>query len=162
MATTYERFLDKINIEPTEQGCFIYTGTIAQNGYGLFYADGETVYAHRYAYTVSHGEIPTGKVIMHSCIGSRSCCNPAHLNAGTSAENNAQCIAEGRRPKTLTKRRPVTQAELQEIRTRHAAGESAYSIAKSLNRSQPLLSFILRGKIHKPKVGPFPRMQKAA
>ncbi|WP_213805742.1 HNH endonuclease [Granulicella sp. dw_53] len=149
--TPVARLIEKLDLVSSSTDCWLYLGALAPNGYGIF-NDGDegSVLLHRYAYNLFYGPIPEGKVVMHKC-NVKNCCNPKHLKAGTQKQNIAQCIREGRKPKTYKKRRPVTESELNEIRTRHAAGESAYKIGKSLNRSEPLLSAILSGKTHKPK-----------
>jgi hypothetical protein len=47
-----------------------------------------TVAAHVAAYEVTYGAIPAGLLVRHSC-DRGVCCNPAHLVAGTAAENAA-------------------------------------------------------------------------
>ncbi len=51
--------------------------------------------AHRVSFRLFKGEIPEGKIVLHSC-DIRCCVNPAHLRAGTYLENNLDCVNRGR------------------------------------------------------------------
>jgi hypothetical protein len=64
-------------------------------GYGQMW-DGERLqYTHRLAYEAATGEAPGALDVMHAC--DNTCCiEPAHLKAGTAAENTADMIAKGR------------------------------------------------------------------
>lgn len=47
---------------------------------------GKSPLSHRIAYELTHGDIPSGLVIRHTC-NNPSCCNPSHLITGTTLEN---------------------------------------------------------------------------
>jgi len=70
----------------------------ACKGYGhvLWEIGGErkTHKAHRVSYLLTHGHIPAGLEILHSCDNKR-CCNPAHLSAGTHAQNMRDAYERG-------------------------------------------------------------------
>lgn len=90
-----ERFYRRVN---KTEGCWIWTGKVENSGYGRFQIGGKGsphVSVHRFAYTLAHGTIPEGMVVMHSC-DTPLCVNPAHLSVGTHAQNTADMFAKGR------------------------------------------------------------------
>lgn len=92
-------FWSKVN--RASDGCWLWTGATFRNGYGMFNAGRvsggrqDTRYAHKTAYELTHGVVPKGYVVMHSC-DVKACCNPAHLSAGTQAENVQQGVERRR------------------------------------------------------------------
>jgi len=71
--------------------CWPWTGGKRGKGYGAFNMpkDGggyRMVQAHRYAYEVSIAAVPGDLVVDHRCLN-KPCCNPAHLEVVTNAEN---------------------------------------------------------------------------
>lgn len=86
--TLAERFWKKVNrCGPGE--CWNWlASTTGQTGYGQFWMKdiGRMAPAHRVAYELEVGVIPDGLYIDHLC-RNRGCCNPAHLEPVTNAEN---------------------------------------------------------------------------
>lgn len=87
LVSPIERFYSKVDRSGT---CWLWTATINNRGYGLFYLSGRMVLAHRVAYEIRIGPIPPGAEIDHvrerGC-AHRHCVNPAHLEPVTHREN---------------------------------------------------------------------------
>lgn len=78
----YGRWLRRVRVT---DDCWLWTGTLNNGGYGMFWFDGGTVTAHRWSY--EHHKGPLGdKVVDHLC-RVRHCVNPEHLEAVTQQEN---------------------------------------------------------------------------
>lgn len=68
--------------------CWLWTGTVANTGYGHIYRKGGPVVgAHRLSYEVHVDPIPEGLTIDHLC-RVPLCVNPDHLEPVTQSENN--------------------------------------------------------------------------
>lgn len=75
--------------------CWIWTGSLNNNGYGHFVrGTGKKVprqkksYVHRYTFELFKGAVPAKHEVHHSCYN-RPCCNPDHLMAVSHALNVA-------------------------------------------------------------------------
>ena len=84
--------------------CWLWTGALTNNGYGVFTACGKQWVAHRFSCVVAHGDFPNSMDVRHLCESryapgdntGRRCCNPAHLTPGTRLENMRDKMASGR------------------------------------------------------------------
>ena len=83
--TLFERFEDKFIPEPNS-GCWLWTGSCNDQGYGNFKYFGRVEKAHRVAYRLYVGPIPTNMELDHLCRVPQ-CVNPAHLEPVTHWEN---------------------------------------------------------------------------
>ena len=85
-----QRIIDgsDLDLEPSFEGteCWIWKRGKDSQGYGVIYVDGAQWTVHRYAYTVTFGQIPDGLLVRHMC-HRKSCCNPKHLRLGTYRDN---------------------------------------------------------------------------
>lgn len=139
-----ERFWKKVKTNP-ETGCREWTGGVCKNGYGKFFLNGAMVSVHRFAVTVTSGEIGEGLYVCHKCDNPR-CVNPEHLFLGTAKQNCQDMLSKGRRAHWKAK---LTLDDVMEIRTLHESGESATSLAEQFNISAGHASQIIRGKVWK-------------
>lgn len=79
------------NVEKRHSACWLWLGKL-KAGYGVmnirapYYAYPVGFLVHRVAHEVFIGPIPEGYVVDHTC-RVPMCCNPAHLEAVTQAEN---------------------------------------------------------------------------
>lgn len=138
--TTEERFDAKVN---KTESCWLWTGGLAQDGYGAFWYDGRTGLAHRYAHERFIGPIPDGHVVCHKC-DVPLCVRPDHLFSGTPTANVADRDSKGRMARgessPLSK---FSEDDITEIRRRHEAGESNRRLADVFGTTPTNIRFIV-------------------
>jgi hypothetical protein len=87
--TAMERFMDKVQ---KTNNCWIWMGgrtlrkRMRGSSYGAFGFEGRNHVAHRWLYEQTHGPVPRGLELMHSC-ENPICVNPDHLSPGTRSQN---------------------------------------------------------------------------
>jgi hypothetical protein len=90
------RLMRRIRITSAD-GCWEWPGTASKDGYGSIAVgsrtDGSRAMRPTHRVTFEHyvGSIPVGHELDHLC-RNRSCCNPAHLEAVTHAENMRRSV----------------------------------------------------------------------
>lgn len=132
-------------------GCWRWKGSHDRLGYGLSYrpkSAGSPRFerAHRKAWRLTHGPIPEGMHVLHSC-DVRDCINPDHLWIGTHQDNmkdrndkGKNCYGESNGNSRLTKNK-VTM-----IRKAYAlGGVTQTQLAKQFNVTGMVISKIVRG-----------------
>lgn len=136
MKSAEDRFMAKVSPEPNS-GCWLWTGGVASNGYGMFWFNGKVDTAPRQSYRMFCGEIVDDLHIMHKC-DVKLCVNPDHLSLGTNAENTFDKQKKGRAAKKLT------PAEV--LKMRSMATLSKRKLAKEFDVDRRMVQFILRGR----------------
>ena len=106
-------------------GCWEWRGTKKGAGsYGRYKHDGKMHRAHRFAYVLTHGPIPDGLLVLHSC-DNRGCVNPQHLRLGTAKDNVRDAVLRERMANTK-----LSWQKVREIRRLYDEGHTNYRISR--------------------------------
>jgi hypothetical protein len=124
------------NVDKTD-GCWNWTGTLTEKGYGRFKTSTKNWRAHRLSYEMHCGAVPDGMQVLHEC-DNPSCVRPDHLFLGTNADNMADKCAKGRESHYSPKgeqsgRAKLTEAQVLDIR---GASGTAAEIARQFGMSR--------------------------
>jgi len=132
--------------------CWEWTRVRNQYGYGQLRIGGRMVYAHRLAYELGVGPIPSGMHVLHQCDNPR-CINPAHLSVGTQSQNMKECSQRGRAriPKPIMQGEDNGAAKLRtedvlSIRRLLSSGWRQRDLAEIYGVSQGAITNIKTGK----------------
>jgi hypothetical protein len=115
-----------------ETPCWVWQGTRINHGYGRVNRNGRETFAHIHEWEKVNGPVPDGLELDHLC-RNPPCCNPAHLEAVTHAENmrrspkcilNPEKVAEIRRllptgmaQRVIAERVGVTRGVVRDVKT---------------------------------------------
>jgi hypothetical protein len=126
------RFFNKIR---RTDGCWEWTSsTNIKNGYGAFKVHSKDYGAHRISYTIHHGIIPYGFVVMHIC-DNKKCVNPSHLKLGTQRDNYIDATIKGRR---IPKGQPMKHPSYAAYRIRGCRCVECVAIYREFERSRKI------------------------
>ncbi len=124
MARAREPLRDRILRLHRKAGeCWIWTGTVMRDGYGVMVVGRKPRRAHRIAFEAWHGPIPVGLLVCHHC-DVPLCVNPEHLFLGTPKDNTADMDAKGRRVRATIATHPLYRTTKEDRETiRHLRRE---------------------------------------
>ena len=89
------RFWSKVDRTAGPDACWPWVARVGAGGYGVIRFGSKHRRAHRVAYELAHGPIPTDLFVCHTCDNPR-CCNPRHLWLGSPGDNMADRDSKGR------------------------------------------------------------------
>jgi transposase len=131
-------------------GCINWQGSKLQKGYGRKWLEGKTVLVHRLVLESKiAGFLDSGYFACHTC-DNPSCINPAHLVAGSAAENTGQMIGRDRktpRRKSIPGIGILSIAQLREIQTKYLSGTIKNHLAKEYGVQHETIIKILQTNI---------------
>ncbi len=128
--------------------CWLWTGAGVPNGHGFLglgkRPDYQPYYAHRIAWTITHGTIPDGIAVLHRC-DVRRCCNASHLFLGTQGDNVRDASAKGHLMVSRPRGHKVTTEQLAQIDRLLADWVPQVRIAEQFGVSKAWISTYARG-----------------
>ena len=140
-----ERFMSKVDQRGHDE-CWPWRGSFLPSGYGAFWWGQNNVTAHRAAYTILVGHIPDGLVVRHSC-DNKWCVNPAHLLAGTQAQNIADKVTRDRQAKGEGHGMATKNAAMvTRVKLAFNRGESQAEIARREGVDRSFVNGVVHGK----------------
>lgn len=125
--------------------CWTWTG-FRDRGYGFFHRKGiGTRGAHRFAWIIANGEIPSGLCVMHKC-DNPPCVRIDHLMLGTIQDNRRDCVEKRRN--AMGNRINTSKLTLENVREIRAAGWSKPTkvLAKKFGVSRNSICNVLSGR----------------
>lgn len=135
-------------------GCWVWTGSLANWGYGQIKVDGRPERTHRLSWTIHFGPIPDGLDVLHTC-DNPPCVRPDHLFLGTDGDNAQDMASKGRQRYAwplASHRAKLTVEQVMEIRDRYRAGGiSTRQLAREYNVHYTSIIRLLN-KSHFPKI----------
>lgn len=103
------------------EGCWIWVGSVGSRGYGQMRCNRKQKTAHRLAWELANGEIPTGLHVCHRC-DNKLCVRVDHLFVGTAADNMHDRDRKGRHVRHMLGKRHTAEARLKMRAARKAMG----------------------------------------
>ena len=152
---TPERLWSKVDVKG-ENECWPWKAMITESGYGRVWINDKGYYAHRVIYELANpGSISLSApkdrfgsgFLRHKC-DNPPCCNPAHLEIGTQADNMQDKVKRGRSrwfgSSVNSPRAKFTADEVREIRFLYSTKRANQpALAKLYEVSESTIGFIV-------------------
>jgi hypothetical protein len=91
--TAFDKFIDRVEKTPS---CWKWRGGKTVAGYGQFYLNGVSRYAHRWSFEhFNQVRLSSNEFVCHKC-DNPPCVNPEHLFVGSCKNNFNDAISKGR------------------------------------------------------------------
>ena len=142
-------------VRKADSGCWEFTGSTAQGGYGSIYDHSKRRYvkAHRASWELKNGPIPDGLCVLHHC-DNPPCVNPDHLFLGTHQDNvdDRECKGRGKWDAANLYRgfnrhaAKLAEEQVREIRRLAAEGKRPKDLAARFDTHVVNIRLIIRGK----------------
>ena len=145
------RFWTKVAIGDQRQ-CWEWKACRFRLGYGSFVIAGRNQSAHRVAWELTHGPIPPGIHVLHTC-DNPGCVNPGHLKLGTHRDNMRDRQVRGRHSRAsrnVGERHPMSRlkaTQVQEIRRQYELGTKQHELAHRYGVGRPYISMIVNRRV---------------
>lgn len=149
MDQSHEGILGRSQIE-FNTGCWLWTGTLLQNGYPVVSIKGRAIKVHRLSLAIKlMRPLSDGELACHRC-DTPSCVNPDHLFAGSHRDNSRDSRDKGRNyVGEKNPRAKLKAADIQTILNRLNNGEAARAVGRDYGVSKSLINALRRGEIWK-------------
>lgn len=131
MKQTHDRFWSKVDLDGKDHfDCWEWKASITGRGYGQYWHNGRHVHAHRHAYFLNFGRLPSGRksVIRHRC-DNPLCVNPLHLIEGSQSDNALEGYRRGGRERMRGERHGLAKLTAEQVRAIRADTRSASMVA---------------------------------
>lgn len=145
------RFHASVDRSAGPAGCWVWTGSMDKDGYGKVhhYSVGDTR-AHRVAFELNSGlplrSLPSSVLVRHTC-DNPSCCNPAHLLAGSHQDNTEDKVTRNRHTKGAgVNTAKVTESDVLEARRLYRFGDvPVKELCFQFGLSKSSMYYLLKG-----------------
>lgn len=144
-----EKFWDNVSA-PDKNGCRNWLrGKGGGNPpYGHVWWKDKCMSAHRVAWELTNGYIPSNLSVLHKC-DNTLCCNPNHLYLGTQADNVADMYSKNRQPNragSACGHARLSESEVLCIRWMKTIGFSQIYLARVFDVTESQISLIVNRK----------------
>lgn len=144
-ASSIQEFINARYEPVTESGCWIWTGVLNADGYGVISFGGKRYMAHRKSLELSGVDVPDNLQVNHRC--DVACCiNPSHLYVGTQKENIADMISRKRADRKGEKNPFGHKLSDEEVRVIRSLNMPQRAIARAFGISHSAVGNIINRK----------------